>query len=668
MTQRRRAAVIVLDGFGLEPAVEWQIVEALFGKLPDDLRKTILEVEPDVKGATAALAPTSHGVARVLADESGDDWAGVLATVTAARARIAGTLTEQGRLHHLEQLRKAVAHEHNYAPWVADTPFLFALRQQRPTWITRTAGVFTGFDPMDPEIMGNSDTGHQQIFNLCVARQVPAAISALIDNGGFFTNEELNHDLATARDGNLVVLKTLLSGEFGDDGYVHSAWRHLEAFLELYFDRLKLPVRNLQVEAVLDGRDSPSYSSLQYEENHGVLRYGFLRKLRRLLKRYGAEECLAWIMGRQFMDRDYKGGMIRKEYELVTLNKGRKVVDIHGAFDLIEQDHASGHTDPMIEPIVVGRVRAVDENTVFFNAVFRADRQEPITAALLGCTDFIRTQATQKKRLDTWDDFAWLTGPKMAAMWTMANYHQSFLAAGSRAVYQDSPHPHNVLHLFNQQVDGLRFMFLTEGVKEKHMGLFSRGRRSVPLEPAETQRIIGSCGREEGVNSDNDLYKVPAMRHPQIADALLAELSGDTFDLVAANFPGADMIGHLVTNHFDACVDTLQSLDRALRRVIPVALANGWTLVLTSDHGNVEHFGPDHGNNDVLTSVVLPDDSSLEVAAPPNHMARLFDVSWTIMAALGLTKDDLDIPAFPEDIASDPNRLVGSSLVVPKDR
>jgi len=661
MPMKGRVAVVVLDGFGLIPATEWNIVRELFHRLPEPIQARVI----DAAGrelAECSLAPTSHGVARILARGTGRPWRAVFDEVCSANRRVIEELRKDGTVQQVTAWRCEIAAACHYAPWALETPFLFRLRQEQPTWITRTAGVFTGFDATDPEIMGNSDTGHQQIFNLCVARQIPAAISALVESGEFFRNEALNRDLLQARDGAVVVLKTLLSGEFGDDGYVHSAFPHLLAFLHLYFEVLGLPASQLQVEAVLDGRDSPLYSSLRFEEIEGRKRYGYLHKLRSALARYRAEGCLVWILGRQFMDRDYKGGMIRKEYELVTGNVGRRVADFDEALALVATDHEAGTPDPSVEPIVIGNPTPVGNGTVLFNAIFRADRQEPISACLLGCTDFIRTQATQKKRLDSWGDFTWFGRFDKLTHWSMIDYHLDFRPAGALSVYHDSPHEHNVLARMTEKVPGFRFLFLTEGVKEKHMGLFSRGRRSRPLAPAETQVILPSCGRDQGVQSDNDLFKQPAMRHPEIALRLESELRNPAFDLLAVNFPGADMIGHLVIDHFDACLKTIESLDAALSKVVPAATENGWVLVVTSDHGNVEHFGPDHGNNDVLTSLILPPGSDLVPRDPPDAEARLFDVAWTALAALGIDAGSLELPPWPPRVADSPFRLVGVPL------
>jgi 2,3-bisphosphoglycerate-independent phosphoglycerate mutase len=659
-----KAAVVVLDGFGLEPQVEWAVVDATWKRLNKAQRNVVLDAAGgDEALGKASLAPTSHGVARVLARQRGEAWASLFEAVKATRDRLL-EMTGESRLDQaLTAQRVDAARELRYAPWAANTPLLFGLRQNNPTWMTRTAGVFTGHADMRPEIMGNSDTGHQQIFNLAVARQIPAFLMDMVTTGEFFQIEALNRDLMRASQGATVVFKTLVSGEFGDDGFVHSAWPLTEAFLKLYFDVLKLPAARLQIEAVLDGRDSPGHSSMRYEEKDGVFRYGFLRKLRRLLMKYDAEMSLKWILGRQFMDRDYKGAMIRREYEMLTESKGRYVNCLEAAMAQVEEDHAAGFTDPAIEPIVIGQPVPVGKNTVFFNAIFRADRQEPITAALLGLTDFIRAQAEQKKRVDTWEGFSWVKQPEGLTMWSMIEYHEAFAAAGAKAVFKDSPHPHNILYLLTESGREFRFLFLTEGVKEKHMGLFSRGRRSTPLSPAETQQIISSTGREDGVNSDNDLWKVPQMRHPEISAELTRHLHAASYDVIAANFPGPDMIGHLIEDHFESCVETIQSLDKALRPVVAAAQAGGYTLVLTSDHGNVEHLGPDHGNNDVLTTVLIPEGSDLKSVPPVADEARLFDIARTVLAVLGVTPADLNCPAIPENLLASPHRLVGSSLV-----
>lgn len=659
-----KTLVIVMDGFGFEPKVERQIAAELLDALPDELRARLEGL--NAATAAAVLAPPGAGLLRSAAFETGDDLEVFRAKVGALRdnlrAFVGATVWE-----HVEALRRELAWKHRYAPWAASIPAIDRLRDRSSTYVTRTAGVFTGFDDMSPgpEVMGNSDTGHQQIFNLMVARQVPAAITAMINRGEFMDFKELNHDLVEAAGNSKVVFKTLLSGEFGDDGYVHSAWRHMEAFLELYFSRLKLPASSLQLEIVLDGRDSPGQSSLLFETMDGVERFGFLHKLLRLLDRYNARGCSGWVLGRQFLDRDYKGEMIRVEYEAVTANKGRPVKDWDAALAQVAADHAAGKMDPMVEPIVIGNPRPLGPGVLLFNGIFRADRQEPITAALLGAKAFIEKTAKAKGKLDTWDGFSWLRDLRGLRLWSMAQYHAAFSPLGCKVVFHDAPHEHNILALLAAKVPGFRFMFLTEGVKEKHMGMFSRGRRSTPFEGVETQVTVSSWGKDEGIENDNQFFKVPQMRHPEISARLMQELDRD-WPLIAVNFPGADMIGHLIVEHFDAAVATLESLDRLVVPAVSKALGRGYAVIVTADHGNVDKFGPEHGNNDVLTTVLIPAEATdrFQPLRPPKDEARLFDISWTVLAFLGLTPALVQAPPFPADVLSSPDRLVGTSLVL----
>ncbi len=658
-----KTLVLVLDGFGFDPALETSICTELRKTLPAPATELLAGLSEPM--ALAVLAPPGAGVLRSLAIAASLDLEQFKATVSSVQEHLAKRLGPQG-LEALNAARRLIAQGLRYAPWAAATPNLDALRGNANTWVTRTAGIFTGFDDMSPgpEVMGNSDTGHQQIFNLMVARQMPAAISAMVERGDFMHLEDLNKDLREAASAGKVVFKTLLSGEFGDDGYVHSAWRHLEAFFELYFKHLGLPASSLQLEIVLDGRDSPAHSSLVFETQAGVRRFGFLHKLRELMARYQASDLSGWILGRQFLDRDYKGAMIRVEYEALVKNQGRPVANWEEALALVAADHASGLSDPMVTPIVIAAPRPLGAGMLHFNAIFRSDRQEPITAALLGARDFLTKQATNKGKLDTWDGFSWLADLTGLRLWSMTQYHSAFSKLGCKVVYGDAPHAHNVLALLAAGVPGFRFLFLTEGVKEKHMGMFSRGRRSTPFVGVEKQIIIPSWGREDGVDNDNAFFKVPQMRHPEITETLLRELDDD-WPLIAVNYPGADMIGHLIMDHFDAALRTLETLDDCVARVVRKALAGNYAVILTADHGNIDKNGPEHGSNDVLTTLVLPPASrgTLYPVRPPKDEARLFDISWTILELLDLDLGDLNAPPFPQDIVRNPHRLIGQSLV-----
>jgi len=669
-----KIAVLIIDGLGFGTKTEQAILTDVIADLPKPIADRIaqsaaaivakcqLDASAEKLITMALLAPT---ITSLLAESPGALWANraCIDALNAARSELRKSIDEKAWVMEVLARLKGTAIRYRYAPWAASTSTLWSLRNRFATFPTRAAGIFAGFENLTPEIMGNSDTGHQQIFNLTVAKQVPTWITEMIEDGSFFEDKNLNAAMERARQGRLVVIKTMLSGEFGDDGYVHSAMRHLFALLELYFKRLKLPKENLQIELALDGRDSPGRSSTDAEMIEGISRYDFLGKLRRHLEQYDAVGCVSWIFGRQCMDRNYQGGMIRGEYELIVKNKGRRVANFDEAYACVKQCHDEGYTDAMMPPIVVGDPRPVTKDCSYINAIFRADRQEPITATLLGLKEFITERAKPFGTLDSWDDFDWLEDLAGMTMVTMIDYHSSFSTKGVHTLVVDRPHEHNILHLLNENVEGFSFLFLGESVKAKHVGLFSRGRRSMPLEPSEHREIIPSYGKREGVANDNDFYKFPSMRHLELGAVLERAGREAKHDLIIINWPGPDMIGHLIMNHFESCLETLDSVEAVLNKVVPVLRDAGYCIALTSDHGNVEHYGSDHGNNPVLTTLIPPAGRD-GFASQYGGEARLFDVAATVLSLLGYDKlIRSKMPPIPETIVQSPSRLVGVPLV-----
>ncbi|MBV5320057.1 MAG: phosphoglycerate mutase (2,3-diphosphoglycerate-independent), partial [Sulfuricurvum sp.] len=55
-----------------------------------------------------------------------------------------------------------------------------------------------------------------------------------------------------------------------------------------------------------------------------------------------------------------------------------------------------------------------------------------------------------------------------------------------------------------------------------------------------------------------------------------------------------DMVGH--TGNFDAAVRAVEAVDIQLGRIVETAQKNGYSMVLTSDHGNCEEMQDDAGN------------------------------------------------------------------------
>ena len=710
-------AMLILDGYGVDMPLEAAIIEDLMAGLPPGLmtqvqaaaealgeepglllRPNLSSAPPVIEKQLAGHAHEAYHLSRLLWDKRERFIEALGASLF--HSQITGRLREAASRHH-------------YAPWAAVQTFLFQERSTNPTFLTRTSGEDAGFEKLDIEIQGNSDTGHQQMFNLCVAEQMSRQIAGALAEGRV---EELLEPLIRemvgpepARD--VIFLKTLLSGEYGDDGYVHSCLAHLFDVIERVFnlfERYELPRSKLQLLLALDGRDSPPDSSIEGKELDGLKRYDFLGKLERFLIEREAAACITRVIGRQYMDRNYRGDLIRREIELLTGDSredaitlpafrdwidsfapGRSsasdlpavvVRDLEGAREAIGLCHAKGLKDSEVPPIFIGvgfdstahDPKAtvppdLDGRGILFNLIFRADRQEPSIAALLGMSGFVATQADQKGTTDTWGWF--LDGDlslKGLAVLSMIDYHSAFTKAGVAFLRPMRPHDHNLLALANDLLPDFRVLLVGEGVKEKHVGLFARGRRPAALENEE-RIIFPSYGRSEGIMSDDELWRVPPMRHVEIATALLARVEADPFPLVAANFPGPDMLGHLIERNFDACVSTLNSLEAVMVGLIRGLHRLGYVVILTSDHGNVENFGPDHGTNPVLTTFVAPSSlAPLEPVKGQTGPAKLYDIPHTLLHLWGEREtlcEGLDFPFGESESGEKGFRPVGHPLL-----
>jgi 2,3-bisphosphoglycerate-independent phosphoglycerate mutase len=634
----RKALLLVFDGLGFNRDSATAVVDAAWRKLPHGIADQLLAHARNVPGrppatpiellARRALYPV-HAEA-LAADVPYDDAIQALVAMRAVGERAA-----RARSDALTVVR-AVARERRYAPWAAATPFLNSLRNEGVTWPTSAAGVWAGFEELYPPVQGNSDTGHQQIGNLAVAPQTPLEIARTIEAGAFFRNEALTATLdETGRSGGAVNFCFLLSGTRGGDGRVHSAWNHLEAFLKLVFEVHKFSPARVRMQAILDGRDSPGDSSIVERDGAG----DYLGRLEQLLGRYDAVESLAWVIGRNVaMDRDYREPDARADYLQLTRAEGRAVrgfVEVRAA---VEETHRAGNGDGAVVPLIVldraGSARKVASGDAFVNLQFRADRQRAKTGAMLGARDFLAETAGahgKEWKLD------WLDDSLRLGVCTIADYHPRFEQLGARVAFPNHPHADNFLALFPALLPGERYLLAGESVKSAHVGFFIRGRRESPVQPGvEDREIVTSCGEAEGVSSDADFHKTPAMRNREIAELIAGRL-GEGYRLIVANFSNCDMIGHLLPERFDAALKACEALDAVLQIVIPAARSAGYDVVLTSDHGNIEDDTTAHTTNDVLTTVLPAGQGpKLQPARRHAYQARLFDIPWTLGRLFGV--------------------------------
>ena len=88
----------------------------------------------------------------------------------------------------------------------------------------------------------------------------------------------------------------------------------------------------------------------------------------------------------------------------------------------------------------------------------------------------------------------------------------------------------------------------------------------------------------------------PEMRAGAITDYIL-EHGFNKYDYIVVNYANPDMLGH--TGDIQAGIESMEFLDKQLGRLIEVIEKEGHSMVLISDHGNIERVGAytSHGHS-----------------------------------------------------------------------
>lgn len=472
----------------------------------------------------------------------------------------------------------------------ANTPFYDKLLAEYPSAQLLTSGKNVGLPNGQ---MGNSEVGHLNIGAGRVIFQDLEKINQAIETNSILENDILIRAFQTAKDRNKTVhLLGLVS-----DGGVHSMNTHLYKLIDM---TEALGLKKVCIHAITDGRDTDPKSGL-----------GFIRELQQYL--LGKAAKIATLTGRYYtMDRDKRWERIRKGYDVMVNSKGIFSDDL---LKTIEEDYAAGMTDEFIEPIVVredGRAVGRIENgdtVLCFN--FRTDRLRQMTTVL--------TQEDMPEyHMHTLD----------LAYYTLTNYDKRF--KNVQVVYDKEDVSHTLGETISEA--GLSQLRIAETEKYAHVTYFLSGGREQPF-PRENRILINSPRV-----ATYDLQ--PEMSAFLVKDQLVEQLNLKTNDFICVNFANGDMVGH--TGVYTAILKAAEAVDRCLTEVVDAALANGYEVLLTADHGNADHALNDDGTPNTAHSLNPVPLIYISATHRQAHLDNgiLADLAPTILHLMGL-----EIPA-----------------------
>lgn len=179
-------------------------------------------------------------------------------------------------------------------------------------------------------------------------------------------------------------------------------------------------------------------------------------------------------------------------------------------------------------------------------------------------------------------------------------------------------------------------LHLAESEKFAHVTFFFNGGNQQAFAGEDDVRIPSP----KGVSFD----RAPALSLPAVAGKLCEGIDAG-YDFIVTNFANGDVIGH--TSNDSAKLEACVEVDRYVKKCVEYARKNGYTVLVTADHGNIEVLhdenGKPHGAHTTnRVACIALGDGTEQLKAE----GALCDVSPTILAAMGIEK--------PADMTGEP--------------
>jgi 2,3-bisphosphoglycerate-independent phosphoglycerate mutase len=431
----------------------------------------------------------------------------------------------------------------------ARKPTLDRLFAHYPNITLRAHGTAVGM-PSDDD-MGNSEVGHNAIGAGQVYSQGASLVADAIASGAIWQGEAWQQIVAGAKAGRGMIH---FIGLFSD-GNVHSHLDHLKAMVMRAREE---GVKAVRIHALLDGRDVPETSALEYIEPFEI----FLAEA----SSGGFDAQIASGGGRMriTMDRyDANWNMVDIGWHTHVLGEGDQFASASAAVKELRIKFP-GTIDQDLPPFVVARngkpVGTVEDgdSVVFYN--FRGDRAIEITRAF---------------EEENFDKFDRVRLPKVTYAGMLQ--YDGDLKLPKRFLVN----PPAILDTSGEwfSKSGITQFACSETQKFGHVTYFWNGNRS--------NKFDGETYLE--VPSDVVPFEQrPWMKAAEIADAMIEALKSGTYRTLRCNFANGDMVGH--TGSFRAATMAIEAVDLEIARILPVIDAMGGVALITADHGNADEM------------------------------------------------------------------------------
>tara|TARA_B100001250_G_scaffold177708_1_gene152737 strand:+ start:377 stop:2002 length:1626 start_codon:yes stop_codon:yes gene_type:complete len=432
----------------------------------------------------------------------------------------------------------------------AKTPTLDKLLASQFSTSLAAHGTAVGL-PTDDD-MGNSEVGHNAIGAGRVFAQGAKLVNKALEKKILYTSdvwkEAIKHGIAG----------TLHFIGLHSDGNVHS---HIDHLHQMISQAVVEGVNSICVHVLLDGRDTPPRSALDYLEKTEA----FIETVNNAsdvnVRIASGGGRMTITMDRYEADWD----MVQRGYDCHAYGVGRAFNSAKTAVETLYSETDLG--DQYLEPFVitdaegepVGKIQDGD-SVVFFN--FRGDRAIEISQA------FEQAEFTAFNRGNH---------PKVFFA-GMLQYDGDLQVPNNYLV--DPPVIDRTMGEYLAEMNITSFA-VSETQKFGHVTYFWNGNRSGYInEELETYVEIPS----DNVPFD----EAPAMKAREITDATIELMRTGEYRFGRINFANGDMVGH--TGNIAAAMEAIETVDACMEKLVEVIEELGGVLIYTSDHGNADQM------------------------------------------------------------------------------
>lgn len=451
------------------------------------------------------------------------------------------------------------------AVYKANTPTLDKLFKSKLYTQLNAHGTAVGL-PSD-EDMGNSEVGHNAIGAGRIFAQGAKLVNKAFDTGDIFKTGTWKNVTGKGKDGGTVHFIGLLS-----DGNVHSHIKHLLALL----DRCeKENIEKVRVHILLDGRDVPGKSALDYVNP-------LEEKLKDISKKNDFDYKIASGGGRMIVTMDRYNAdwnIVERGWKAHVRGIGREFKTASEAINTFYNEDKN-IIDQYLDSFVivndnqqpVGKIKDGD-SVVFFN--FRGDRAIEISKAFED---------------DEFNYFDRVERPNVYYA-GMMQYDGDTLVPKNFLVQPPKIDRTISAYLCAEEVTSFA---ISETQKFGHVTYFWNGNRSGYINEKVEKYIE--------IPSDKiEFDKAPKMKAEEIKDKTIELLRSGKYKFGRLNFANGDMVGH--TGDLDAAVIALETVDKYVGELLDVIKELNGIAVVTADHGNSdEMFVIKNGEKVIKTS------------------------------------------------------------------